>query len=944
MTRRTEDGSQTQTLGEQHAAIGASYERTVGARIGRYVIEERLGAGAMGVVYGALDPELGRHVAIKAAHASRARTQRSAQRFVREARAMASLGHPHVVELYDFVVEQGAGYLVMERVQAQTLTEWLRTKPSFDARTRLMLEAGEGLAAAHDAGLVHRDIKPDNILVTRDGHAKVTDFGLARAYEDDSLHVSQDISESDVIAAAHLDTSVTATGTVLGTPLYMSLEQHRAQALTPRSDQYSFCIAVLEALTSKRPFDAPSLIALEIAKSEGPPKELMRALPRRIRRALARGLSPDANERFPNMPELLQALTSNPPQRWWIAVGGVATVTAALGFVEVQPSKTCPSRTQQAAELWGAEHREDLEGAHARELDEALSAEVDAWVAAHDAACELDDEPRDAATACLDRHARRFETLRERVLRREPNGRGAVRSTIRQIENPADCLRDRSVRLEATFADPDVQAYAQEGKRRRAAARDALRMGDNSAARAELEAALSAAEAIEPLTVRSAQLLMTGNLFDSMGDPERARSLLLEAFEQAREADDDMHAAQAAIHLIWVEGISLQRPEQGVRWSREAEARMQHFDVPHDLAAARVTNLAAIAESQGDFDRGLELMLAARAVVRKELMPETSTRRGIVLLKYARVDHNLGAMYIQQGDHTRALASFREAVEQREEALSIDDPGLLGSLEGIAACLSSLHQYEAVRRTGERMVAIIQKHQGVDHPNVATGMRTISMADYALGDIERAATGLRKAIEVLERHPSHVTQAAEAKIVLASMLRQSDDEARALVHATAAFEIFDQAADPRLGMQRTAALVEVAMASSELGDHPRAIETIERAVFAARGTNYAHANEGSLELSQVMIHGAAGHHAKAFAMAADYVENPDYDPASVAGRLMQLEIARTYLYRDARGDRSTAEVLLDKVAQAGSDEPDDIVAKRLGEVRGALDLMSQNRP
>ncbi|TPV94490.1 MAG: hypothetical protein B7733_14980 [Myxococcales bacterium FL481] len=297
----------------------AATEGTRSGRIGRYEIRSRLGAGGMGVVYEAWDPQLQRAVAIKVLHPSVAADDKARQRLTREARALARLSHPHVIGVYDVGVDDERVFIAMELVDGETLTQWLAREPRpWREALRMLIAAGQGLAAAHDVDLVHRDFKPDNVLIARDGRVRVLDFGLARST--DERHAGP------VPASAHsahpspreptdeaFDPTLTDAGAIMGTPLYMSPEQLiDGHAVSRASDQYSFCVAVYEAVYGQRPFagtSLPSMIANAAAgRLQAPPGDS--PIPAPLFAALRRGLAQAPAKRWPSMGALLARLAS----------------------------------------------------------------------------------------------------------------------------------------------------------------------------------------------------------------------------------------------------------------------------------------------------------------------------------------------------------------------------------------------------------------------------------------------------------------------------------------------------------------------------------------------------------------------------------------------------------------------------------------------------------
>jgi serine/threonine protein kinase len=299
-----------------------------GATIGRYVVLEPLGEGGMGLVYSAYDPKLDRRVAVKVLRAHAGATSDAGtlgSGLLREAQAMARLSHPNIVPVHDAGSVDGQVFVAMELIEGKTLSQWLRERPR---PWRLVLEkhldAARGLAAAHAAGIVHRDFKPANVLVRNDGRVLVTDFGLARSISR-SVPVAADgpaPGPGDVTAEPDRRADpLTRGGMVMGTPEYMSPEHRRGEEVTEKGDQFSFCVALYEALFGHRPGGS------EWTKPGERPRVRSGAThgtPSLVRRALLRGLRESPDERFASMDALLEALTV----RWWRSARTRAAVAA----------------------------------------------------------------------------------------------------------------------------------------------------------------------------------------------------------------------------------------------------------------------------------------------------------------------------------------------------------------------------------------------------------------------------------------------------------------------------------------------------------------------------------------------------------------------------------------------------------------------------------------
>jgi len=348
----------------------------LGERVGRYQLVESIGEGAMGVVYRARDPQLGRAVAIKVLRGDH--TALRAARLLREAQAMAQLSHPNLVTVFDAGQDGERVFLAMELVDGTSLRAWFETASlTWRDRLRGVIDAGRGLVAAHDAGVVHRDFKPENVLVDGNGRVKVTDFGLARAE----------------MTSAPIDDSVpmheTMTGSVLGTPAYMAPEQHAGKGADTRSDQFAFAVTAWEAIWSRRPFSAESLAALTFAIRDGaieaPP--VVRGVPPRLEEILRRALAVDPAARWPSVAALLAALEAElaPPKRSrWPLAAALGFVVAGVGGFVAWRLLTTPGAP--APYDFGVEHYADASPDLPTEIVEVIQAHQQELQACYDEA------------------------------------------------------------------------------------------------------------------------------------------------------------------------------------------------------------------------------------------------------------------------------------------------------------------------------------------------------------------------------------------------------------------------------------------------------------------------------------------------------------------------------------------------------------------------------
>ncbi len=381
--------------------------------LGRYEIVRELGAGGMGVVYLAHDPELDRRVALKLLRprAHMELSEDTENRLREEARAMARLNHPHVVNVHDVGRYEKRLFLAMEYVEGCTLGRWLSTPRERAEILRVFIEAGEGLEAAHDAQLVHRDFKPDNVLISDDGVVKVTDFGIALAHERWETRADTDGDEDPSQSVSM----------VMGTLRYMSPEQLRGAPVDARSDQFSFCVALYEALIGEHPFGCEQ--GVPDVSLERRPARGSSGVPSWLREALVRGMSARADDRWPSMHDLLHVLRRDPAarrKRWLMG----ATLTAAVGLLAFslgrgassEPEDPCVRGHRQAQVVWNDERRRAVSerfSEHRLSFGEAslaatvapLDAWVDQWGGAYAELCgarhEQSDERYDARMTCL---------------------------------------------------------------------------------------------------------------------------------------------------------------------------------------------------------------------------------------------------------------------------------------------------------------------------------------------------------------------------------------------------------------------------------------------------------------------------------------------------------------------------------------------------------------
>ncbi len=500
--------------GHTARVAGADAPSPVLPTIGRYRLLELVGTGGMGMVWGAWDPELERRVALKLV---RHTTASARARMLREGQVLARLSHPNVVPIFD-VGELGEQvYLVMEWIRGTTLGAFAKQQPSRRDLLDAYRQAGAGLAAAHEAGVVHRDFKPDNAIRGDDGRVRVLDFGIAH------------------------DVATNSAPTAAGTPRYMAPEQLRGEPVTPACDQYAFCVSLRDATE---------------------------ALPAWVDAIIARGTEADPAKRFESMPVLLAALDRDPARRRRRAAVGIAILGAAVGAFAVGRNVTstasavepCSGAADEVAASWNPAVRDRMT-AHLRTLGplgdgDAIGRELDgyatAWVDAHARACrsyerkELTQSLYEARLGCFARTRSQLAATTELLTtvsapevpqalvaaRSLPDVRGCADIATAVVPPPAH------VAAQLPMIVPRVERAL------------VLATARNAGARAEAEAAtgLARATGYEPLIARA--LLVEGRAI-TVEHERDARATFAEAMVHALRASDDVVAVEAYARWIF---------------------------------------------------------------------------------------------------------------------------------------------------------------------------------------------------------------------------------------------------------------------------------------------------------------------------------------------------------------------------------------------------------
>ncbi|WP_233278124.1 serine/threonine-protein kinase [Myxococcus stipitatus] len=761
-------------------------------------MQEKLGAGAMGVVYAAEDPELGRRVALKMLRPEGGHKAKLQQRLLREAQALARLSHPNVVTLFDVGTHGDAIFLAMELIEGITLGEWMRRRHPWEEVLQVFIHAGKGLEAAHSAGLVHRDFKPANILMGNDGRVFVTDFGIARSLDQNSEEDSE--SSGSLELKVQPTDPLTLTGQVMGTPAYLAPELLQGQRGDARSDEFSFCVALHEALFGERPFRGSTLQELAEAARQGkvsPPKN-RGDVPPHVLRAIRQGLSARPEDRFPSMRALLAALAP-PPRRkharilGTLLLAGVLGAIATYGVTEHQRQTTCVREAEKSLVAWGPERREQVHAAFLAtgvfyaprawsELSMFLDAYTAQWRALRTEACVAAKGEgalqAQRTSTCLDAQLWQLTATTEVLTKADATTVQNTRQITSSLEGLGRCRDPHTFSSRPQPPDglrPQVDAVRSKLEKVRA---------HHLAHRLKEGLALSTALVEEQKSIgykplEAEVLLAHGSLLVFIGKKKEAVPVLYRALWAAEAAHDNEFSARAWIELIDAEGDTLlSRPEDTerlVQHARTAVERLGRERIP-DLTTDLHTRLAVLRRSLNQLDEAEQEALLGLEFSRQHNPADN--------LHPINLMNELGQIYSARGLYEKALKVQQEALDLRERVLGSDNPALATSYNRIASASLAIGQRAVASRALSRAQALLDASSAPETSPMGTTMLNLGRISRIEGRTEEARRQYERAQQVSERTrgPNHISvvNVLSEKAILAHEQGQ-DGEALALV-------------------------------------------------------------------------------------------------------------------------------------------------------------------
>jgi serine/threonine protein kinase len=722
-----------------------------GQRVGRYLILAPLAAGGMGVVYEAYDPELDRKVAIKVLH----RALGDASERMREAQALARLAHPNVVTVFDAGLVGDRPFVAMELVAGETLTAWLAREPRpWREVRRAFMAAGEGLAAAHAAGLVHRDFKPDNVLVGADGRVRVTDFGLARALP----VLANPGRAADHVVATRATYTESVTG-LCGTPAYMAPEQLRGQRADAASDQFAFCVAMWEAMFGRRPFAGESVAGLEQAIRSGraPEPPVATKVPARVVRTLRRGLSADAAARFAGMPALLAALGRKPAWARRRAILAAAAVALALagwvGYGQAGRLRaiSCRGAARELDKLWDREAVARLPG-----LDPAAAARTNAladrfvadWTFARVDACEATRVRGEQSESLLDRRLRCLRTQRDELaalssllLKGTPAVLEHATDAAARLPSPSACSFENMVNLHVPPPTADHVAEIERLDEQVARARALHNTGQFAEGLRTASLASERLHELDYAPLGSEADAVRGALEERLGHYAAAEGAFFESYGEAYAAGDDSVAAKAATYEAFVLGVKLGRPDEGLRWAKLARAALARQPPSAERLGFLELVIGQIEDGAGHYDLGTQHL--ARAIELTRTLPDTG-RLGHM---YA----SLGIAYRRMHKLPEARLALESAVAEMERSAGPKSPELAPPIASLANVAMDEGRYADAAAGHRRAVELTLARLGPAHADLASYRSNLALDLIHLGRTAEAIDEAARAVAIQER-------------------------------------------------------------------------------------------------------------------------------------------------------------------------------------------------
>ncbi|MEM7156832.1 MAG: serine/threonine-protein kinase [Myxococcota bacterium] len=773
LTRTRDDGPVRDPVGPARAPH----------RVGRFVVIDEVGRGGMGVVYSAYDPDLDRRVALKllhgSAHGHAEDTHRARARLLREAQAMAKLSHPNVATVYEVGTMGDAVFLAMELVEGQTLRAWMRAlepRGSWSAVVAMLRQAASGLAAAHRAGLVHRDFKPSNVLIDGEGRARVVDFGLAlagrgRSDQSPTPDGAPSSEERDPGLDRDRPTPLTAAGHVVGTPGYMPPEQLSGGNVDGLGDQFSLCVVLYEALYRQRPFAAgTSQEQLGRILQQGPatpsnPYDV----PEWLHDIVLRGLSAKPSARFPSMEALIDALDRGTARKRrarstagivaaaFLGIGAMWTLQSwSASETAAGPCEDAPSRLEG---VWDDPSKAAIERAfastalqHAPETWQRVQARLDQhaerWLDAERTVCEASAIHRTQSPpllairqACLDHRLSQLRAHTTVLARSDPKVVSTAIESIDQLLDPAKCTTVETMQVELPLPTaPEDAARAVEIRQQLENIKALTVASQLEAAYDTATLASEEAEALGFLPLRAEAQLQLGTVQDERGAYETAALTLERALWSAEVGRHDALAVDIWNQRIRTVGYHLADTDHAKQMLPRLDAALERLGDDPLREAGTSKSLGMVAFLTDDIEGARKHFADAATLVERELGPLHTRTIGM--------QQNLGTALYRLGRFDEATEVLERALEAAKTTFGPDHSRGASLSLSLGAMALRREDATAAEAHYRRAIDLFVQSHALSHPDLATYDRGLGEALVRQGRYEDALTPLHSALDI----------------------------------------------------------------------------------------------------------------------------------------------------------------------------------------------------
>lgn len=899
-----------------------------GAAIGRYLVLSRLGAGGMGVVYAAYDPDLDRKVAIKLLRPREQDAEEAKEghiRLFREAQAMARLSHPNVITVYDVSTAYGQVFVAMEFVDGYTLRDWLDEKRRTTAEiAEMFLLAGRGLAAAHLSGMVHRDFKPENVLVSRDGQVRVSDFGLARKVQSlkdsvDAHDLAALLSKKPPDAARQggkpaLKAQLTHPGAIMGTPAYMAPEQFRGDATDQRTDIFSFCVAFWEALYGKHPFSDGDLGELYVALTQGklraPPPG--RKVPSWLHLLLVRGLATEPQNRYQSIQPLLHELARDRRRAQLRTLGVLLTIVlAAAGLWSGRKflsrnEALCRAAPQRMHLVWNETARSAMQKAivatgHplAEMVSKRIAVELERyttdWSAMRVDACaathvrgEQSEALLDLRMGCLDRRLQEVEALLHELQQID-------RTTIERIVSGrydftpiSTCADVASLRNPVPLPDkPEMRVRVEALYRELAALKAREFIGKYSEILPAARAAVETARTLHYEPSEAEAFSALGFLELRNGDITSAERDFRQAAEHALSSHHGVVLARALTILYHVVGINKRKYDQAELLKQLALAAIKADAGAALFLPQLLSDSCVIATAQELYFEAAPLCEEAIALQAK-LTGEQSAQVAAYM-------NNLASVYRHSGRTNDALQKYQRALEIILQVGDRQNPLATMTLRNMASLLYDAGRFTEAADRYDEVLRLVEQKVGGDDPKLLSSLQTVVLSQLRLKRFALAQANAERMLRIAQNSFGFVHQnTAIAHNSLAQVLFAQKHYAESLQHYELARTIYEEAKENEEIAEN---LVGIAGCLRELGRTNEGVPLVERALsLIEKSSNAFLRPNAEFELAQLLwLLNNSKYRVRAYSLAQSSLQL--YERAGPVGSLQKETVAHWLVQR-----------------------------------------------